>query len=177
VTTHLLGAILGVRFDSLQGVEDVQAADDAAEDGVLAIQVGAGAECHKKLRLVGVRSTVGHAKDAAPAVREVGLELVLERSAFLEGRLAAPPRAGWVTALDHEVADTAVEARLLVVAAGAVFQEVLACPRHMFAVQLQVEVTHRRREAYVALCLHAGVPVAASGAGGRSSEQGCARQG
>ena len=83
-------------------------------------------------------SGVGHGHHAAAAVAERLHKLVHKRSA--PGGLAAAPCAARVAALQHEIADAAVERDAVIEAASREQQEVLACARHQISVQLQVQV-------------------------------------
>ena len=94
------GPVLVVRLDALHVGEGVQAADQLAEDGVLAVEVLAravGDETendssvrtisfqlelrNSQLRLVRVWPRICHAQYSAACVREVLLNFVLERGA------------------------------------------------------------------------------------------------
>ncbi len=91
------------------GVDDIHALDDAAKNGVLAIKVGLGAMSNKELAAIGIRASVGHGDDP---------RLVGERiAAYLIGKLiagATRASAGRIAALDHKVADHAMELEAIV---------------------------------------------------------------
>ena len=104
--------------------------DDAAEDGVLAVQPGRrlGGD-DEELGAVGVGAGVGHRQRAALDL--VLVELVLEGVAG-----AAAAGALRAAALDHEVGDDAVEDEPVVEAVGGELAEVLDRLRRVVVVQL-----------------------------------------
>src|SRR5919198_1251859 len=100
-----LRLVTWTRRDLRYGLDHLVAFGDLAEDGVLAGQPGRGSDRDEKLRPVRVRSGVRHGHKPGPVqCRSAGRELVLEL-------VAGPTTAGslWVTALDHEAVDHAVE--------------------------------------------------------------------
>ena len=102
------GALVGVGDgDVFDGGEGVGAGDDAGEDGVFAVQVLAGAVGDEELGTVGVFALVRHAHDPAGVVGERPVEFV--REVLVPDGAAAFTCAGWVAALEHEVADIPVE--------------------------------------------------------------------
>ena len=119
----VLGPILLIGFDGLDLGEcgDALVADELAEDGIEAVEVGCLIEEEEELRAVGSRPLVGHGHDAARVVPQRGPDLVLERPApdrppalrVLLRRMRRRPR------LHHEPRDQPVEGRLIVVARGA----------------------------------------------------------
>src|SRR5687767_3125066 len=97
------GTVAGARLGALDRIYRVHAVGDLAEHGVLAVEPrrGVGRD-DEELRAVGVGAGVGHRERAAFDL--VVVELVLE---LITG--PAGPRALRAAALDHEVADHAVE--------------------------------------------------------------------
>src|SRR5215207_9166886 len=112
-------AVARVGLHGLDRVEDVHAAGDTAEHGVLAVEprrLGHGDQ--EELRAVGVRAGVGHGERAPDDL--VVVELVLEGVAG-----AAGPRPVGIAPLDHEVVDDAMEDHAVVEAVGRELAEVL----------------------------------------------------
>ena len=126
--------------DARDGVDDVAAGRDAAEDDVLPVQVGRRPQRHEELRAVGVGPRVRHRQHVRSVVL-VGEALVGEFLAVdgLAARAVAPRE---VAALDHEVPDDAVEGRARVRQARAAVPraeraEILAGARQHVRVQLE----------------------------------------
>ena len=74
----LLHPVLPVDVHVLEGVEDVHAADDPAEDGVAAVEVRVAAVRDEELTAVRVGPGVGHADDPALVVPQRRPDLVVE---------------------------------------------------------------------------------------------------
>lgn len=125
----LLWATLLVDVNGLHPGQCNQAvvADEPAEDGVHAIEMGRLVERDEELRAVRAGPFIGHGDHAAGAVAKGGSDLVVECAA--PDRLAAlgvlRGRMGGGAGLDHEARDEAVEGRLVVVARGTEREEVL----------------------------------------------------
>src|SRR5215211_3384595 len=103
-------AIGSIGLDRLDRVDCIHAVGDAAEYGVLAVEprrLGGGDD--EELRAVRVRPRVGHRERAADDLVLVDLVLELVAGAAGAGALRA-------AALDHEVADDAMEREAVVVA-------------------------------------------------------------
>ncbi len=64
----LLGGLAGLRANSLDGLDDIQALNNLAEDNVLAVQPGAGDSANEELGSVGVGASVSHGKDTSASV-------------------------------------------------------------------------------------------------------------
>jgi hypothetical protein len=111
-----LDGLLGLtrlRSDLLNGLDDVQALDNLAEDDVLAVQPRCLDSADEKLAAVGVGSGVGHGQDTRSSVLQ-GEVLVLELLA-VDTLTTGTVAAGEVTTLKHELGDDAVEGGTLVV--------------------------------------------------------------
>jgi hypothetical protein len=147
----LLGGAAGAGPDLLDGLDDVHALDDLAEDDVLAVEPGGGDGADEELGAVGVGPGVGHGEDAGAGV--LADELLVGELLAVDGLAAGAVAAGEVAALAHEVGDHAVERRPLVVErlaaparallAGAERAEVLRRAGHLVGVQLHHDLPGR----------------------------------
>ena len=118
-----------------------------------------GVEGDEELASVGVRSAVGHAHHALPAVRQTRMELV--REGPLPEALSARSRAygssdGFkptrrIAALHHEARNQSVERRVVVFPRDAEAEEVLGGARNQVAVDLEVQRAETGHELHVAL--------------------------
>lgn len=115
---------------------------------MLPVQVLAGPVGDEELGAVGVLALVRHADHAAGVVGERPVELV--REGLAPDRVPPLARAGRVPALEHEVADVAVEADAGVVAALAQLREVPHGPGRELRQQLEVDGAVVRGDARVA---------------------------
>ena len=126
----LLGPVLLVDVEAFDLGEGGKAlvAEEAAEDGVEAVEVGRLVEEDEELAAVGVGTLVGHADDTAGAVLQGRADLVLEGGTVdgaaalgVVGRGGVRRGAG----LDHEGGDEAMEGGFVVVPRSAEGEEVL----------------------------------------------------
>jgi hypothetical protein len=101
------GGLSAARADALEGPDDVLAAQDLAEDDVLAVEVRRGVEGDEELRPVGVLAGVCHGEEQGPVVAE--LEVLVGEGAPVDALAARPVALGEVAALRHEAGDDAVE--------------------------------------------------------------------
>ena len=117
---HLVArTVAGAGVELRDRVDDVHPGRDPPEDGVLAVEPGAGVGGDdEELRAVRVRAGVRHREHAA-----LDLVLVLLVLELVAG--AAGAGAGRVAALDHEVRDHAVEDDAVVEAVAGELREVL----------------------------------------------------
>ncbi len=102
-----------IGFHELDGLDDIHAFDNSAEDGVFAVEPGCGCRGDEKLRAVGVGSTVGHAHRERAVVLQTFMELVLE--IFAPDRLSATPSSFRIARLDHESLDHTMEQNPIVI--------------------------------------------------------------
>ena len=108
------------------GVDDILALGDLTEDRVLPIEMGRGLVGDEELAAVGIRSGIGHRKDAGFGV--------LQRAVDFVGKLVARTAtagAGWISALDHEVGNDPVEGDPVVVAALGEVEEIRGRDGHL----------------------------------------------
>ena len=123
--------VVRIRRDAFHLGERLHPAHHGAKHRVLPVQVRGGLVAHEELRAVGVRAAVRHGHDAPPRVLQVR-DFISERSP--PDALPAPPGAGGVAALHHEVLHRAVERDAVVVPGARERDEVLAGPRRDVAV-------------------------------------------
>jgi len=97
---------------------------DVSKHGMLAIEMRCWAERDEELRTIRAWPAVGHAQGSLVLVSKRRHELVLEFGAVDAGASAAGTR--WVTALDHEALDDAVEDDVVVLAGCGEGGEILA---------------------------------------------------
>merc|ERR1712004_275448 len=96
-----------VGADLLNRVNDIHAADDAAEHNVLAIQPSGLNRAEEELGAVGVRASVGHGEDALASVLQD--EVLIGELVTVDGLAASAVAPGEVATLAHEIRDNAVE--------------------------------------------------------------------
>jgi len=102
-------SIHGARRDSADGLDDIDALDHAPENRMTVIQVRCRAQCDEKLAAVGVRTGVGHRKDAFRVMAQAGVEFVFKAvaGATCSGALRAP-------ALNHKACNYPVKGKAVV---------------------------------------------------------------
>lgn len=83
---------------------------------MLAVQPGAGHECDKELRSVGVLTGVGHRQQVG--LRVLDLEVLVFEFLAIDRLASSAVALGEVTSLSHEVSDDSVESASLVAVAG-----------------------------------------------------------
>ena len=145
-----LVAAVGARV--LDGVHDLHALDDLAEDDVLAVQVRRGHRRDEELRAVGVGARVGHREQSG--ARVLDHEVLVRERAAVDGHGAGAVAGKDVAALQHEAADHAVEGHALVrqrrvidaaaVAASRQGAEVGRCLGHDVVVELELNAAKGR---------------------------------
>mmetsp|Transcript_5181 Transcript_5181/g.14881 ORF Transcript_5181/g.14881 Transcript_5181/m.14881 type:complete len:215 (-) Transcript_5181:113-757(-) len=137
------GSVVAIGLYVAQPLYDSHPAVHPAEYGVLAVEPWRGGQRHKELRPIGVRSCVGHTKDARARVLQLRGYFILELTS--PHRLSSPPSPCGVAHLDHEVGDDSVDHSAIVIPFHAQAQEVLArlggMPRR--TVQLHHEIPQR----------------------------------
>lgn len=106
---------VGLRVDGelLEFVERLKAINDPAENGVLEIESRLGCVGDEELALVGVDAGVCHREEAALAMLEILLKLILELLA--PNRLSALSRVGGVAGLHHEALNVPYEDATVVI--------------------------------------------------------------
>jgi len=95
-----------------------------AEHSVLAIEMRRRAQRDEELRAIRARTAVRHRKRSLVLMLQRRHNLILELAAV--DRAATTASAGWVTALNHEAGDDAVEDDVVVLASAGELGEVLA---------------------------------------------------
>ena len=122
---------------------------------MLTVQVGAGLVRNEELGAIGVRSRVCHGDHPPARVFQRVDDFVGELAVWggVDG-LATLARARGIAALDHKPLDVAVEEGAVVVPRGGQGQEVGGGPRHLLAVDLQLDVAQRGVQRHR---LHSGV--------------------
>lgn len=131
---RLQRTIVLVAIDQTQSLHHLHAIVHAPKDRMLAIQPLRGRQRYEELRSVRVRARVGHRQNAGAAVLQIRMDLVGELLTVDTG--AAATGAGRIAALDHEVADDAMEDGVVVVAATRQLGEIAARVGRMLPVQL-----------------------------------------
>src|ERR1700676_3534471 len=107
-----LGFLDGYRFELialLDLVDDVLAAGDRSEDGMLAIQPVGGDVCNEELAAVGIGPGIGHGERTDFVLVGIAFGLVFKAVAW-----TAAPGTCWVAALDHEIGDDAMKHRAVI---------------------------------------------------------------
>jgi hypothetical protein len=143
------GAVAGAHL--LDGLDDVHALDDLAEDDVLAVEPRGRDGADEELGAVGVGPGVGHGEHTGGGV--LAHELLVGELLAVDGLAAGAVPAGEVAALAHELGDDAVEGGALVVErlpglahallARAQRAEVLRGLGHLVGVQLHHDPARR----------------------------------
>ena len=84
--------IHGTRRHSADGLDDIDALGHASENRMAVIQVRCRSQCDEKLAAVGVRTGVGHGKNAFRVMAQAGVEFVFKAvaGATCSGALRAP---------------------------------------------------------------------------------------
>lgn len=103
----LLGGLAGLRANSLDGLDDIQALNNLAEDNVLAVQPGAGDSANEELGSVGVGASVSHGKDTSASV--LVDEVLISELSTVDGLSTDTTSMSEVTTLEHELGDNSVE--------------------------------------------------------------------
>lgn len=88
-------------------VNNIHAVDDLSKDSVLSVQVRRGSQSNEELAAVGGWTAVGHGQDTLARVDERAVKFILKLAA-VDG-LSTTTSTGWVTTLNHEVGNDAVE--------------------------------------------------------------------
>lgn len=101
---------------------------------MLAVQPLGRRQRDEKLRPIRIGPRVGHRQDAGTAVLQIRMDFVGKLAAIDGG--AAAPGAGRIAALDHEIADDAMEDGVVVVATSNQLGEIAARVRRVLPVQL-----------------------------------------
>lgn len=142
--------------------DDVHAVGDFAEYGVAVVEEGGGDVGDEELGAVGAWAGVGHGEDARFVVAEGGVEFVGEFVAW-----AAAAGFGWVSALEHEAVDDAVEGDVVVVAAFAEVEEVGGGDGCVFGEDGGVDVASGSVEGDADVVSHSGGRMVENGGGGK----------
>merc|ERR1719335_309393 len=100
-----------MRADGLDGLDDVHALDDLAEDDVLAVEPRGLDGADEELAAVRARARVRHRQHAGATVLE--LEVLIGKLLTVDGLTAGAVATREVAALEHELRDHAVEDRPL----------------------------------------------------------------
>lgn len=114
------------------GVYDVLTFDNLAENGMMTVQPRTRNVSDEELRTIGVRTGVRHRQCAGAVVAKVGMEFVFKRITRSSRSISSR-----IPALDHKIANNAVENETVIETAVGKFLEISDCFRSFIGEQFE----------------------------------------